>query len=96
MVAVDQRRVDRRQLGQHLVADRPMEVVAAGEAALVLGGVELRHGVDHVDLGLRPEQVEQLHSRLALQGADLDHPLGAGGAEDGAMTLPQSGYISVA
>ena len=60
-----------------------VEVVAAWEPPLVLGRIELRHRVDHVDLGLRPEQVEQLHRRLAPEGADLDHPLGAGGAEDG-------------
>ena len=50
VVAVDQRRVHRRQLREHVVGDVAVEVVAAGEAALVVGGVELRHRVDHVDL----------------------------------------------
>ena len=78
VVAVDQRDVDRRQLRQHVVADVAMEDVATGEALGVLGRVEHRHRVDHVQLGVGAERVEHPDGRLAPQRADLDHALGPG------------------
>ena len=77
MVAVDERDVGRRQAGQHVVARPAVEVVAAGERLLVLGRVELRHGIDDVQLAVGPEAVEHPHGGLAPQRADLDDPAGA-------------------
>ena len=58
-----------------------MEDVAAGELLLVLGGVELRHRVDDVQLGVGAEPLEHEAGRLAAQRADLDDPLDPGGLE---------------
>ena len=38
----------------------------------VLSRIELRHGIDDVELGLGPERLEHPHGRLAPERADLD------------------------
>ena len=82
VVAVDERRVDGREGGQHVVADVPVEDVSAGELLLVLGWVELGRGVDDMQLRVRSEMVEHERSRLAAQRADLDDPRRSDGVED--------------
>ena len=77
VIPVDQRGVHRRQVGQDLETEGPVEDVAARKAALVLGGVELGDGIDHVELGARTEAVEHLGGGLAPQCADLDDASGA-------------------
>ena len=76
VVAVDERDVGRWQRRQHVVADAEMEDVPTGEGLLVLGRVELRQRIDHVELAVRAEPVEHAHGRLAPQRADLDHAPG--------------------
>ena len=62
VVAVDRaRRPSAARCGQHVVADVAVEDVAARERALVLGGIELGHRVDDVQLGLGPEALEHQH-----------------------------------
>ena len=74
VVAVDERDVDGRKLRQHVVADVAVEDVAAGELLLVLGRVELRDRVDHVQLGVGSEPFQHERRGLAAQRADLDDP----------------------
>ena len=82
-----------RQLGQHVVADVAVEEVAAGEAALVLGGVELRHRVDHVELRLRAERSSIL-TVVSPRSAPISTTRRAPAASRiGAITMSQSGYI---
>ena len=76
VVAVDQRRVHDRELPQHVEAGGAVEHVPAGKRTLVLGRVELGHGVDDVELGLGTELLEHAHGGLASERADLDDPLG--------------------
>ena len=82
VIAVDERDVDRRQRRQHVVADVAVEDVPAGELLLVLGGVELGHGVDHVQLGVGPEPLEHQRGGLTAQGADLDDAARASRLQD--------------
>ncbi len=81
VVPVDQRGVHRGQGGQHVQAEIAVEDVAAPEAALVLGRIEIGSRVDDVQLGTRPQPVEHLHRVLAPQRADLDHPAAFAGIE---------------
>ena len=72
MIAVDQREVERRCIGQHVEAQVAVEHVAARKPLFVLGGIELGKRVDDVQLGLGAECVEREDRGLAPQGADLD------------------------
>ena len=72
VVAVDEGGVHGLERGQHLEAERLVEVVAAGEALGVPGRVEGRHGVDDVQLGLGAEVVQHADGGLPAQGTDLD------------------------
>ena len=74
VVAVDERSVHRREGGEHVVAEVAVEVVAPGEGALVLAGIEPGHRIDHVQLGVGAEQLEDQRGGLAALRADLHHP----------------------
>ncbi len=82
VVAVDEGRVHRRQAREHVVAQRAVEVVAAAELALLLARVEHRQGIDHVQLRLGPEVIEQHRGGLSPKRPDLDDPSRAGGPQN--------------
>jgi hypothetical protein len=81
VIPVDECDVDRGDVRQHVVADVAVEDVSPREALLVLGRVEFRNRIDHVQLGVRPEPFQHERGRLTAQGPDLDDPLGARGLE---------------
>jgi hypothetical protein len=78
VIAVDQRGVERPDRVEHLEAQRAVEHVAAAELGPQLLGVEGRHRVDHVQLGVVGEVAQHQGGVLAAQCADLDDPAGSG------------------
>ena len=97
VVTVDERGVHRWKRGEHIEAERLVEVVAAGKLALVLARIEVGHGIDDVELGVRPEVLDHLDGGLASQRADLHDLSGLGGTEhpcDG--NVPQREHLLTA
>jgi hypothetical protein len=71
VVAVDDHHIRGRQLGQHVEARPQVEVVPARERPLVVRRVELRGGIDDVQLAARPQSLEHPDGGLAPERADL-------------------------
>ncbi len=94
VVAVDQRDVHRRQLGQHTQAQVAVEEEAPGELLLGLGSVEGRRWIDGVELGVGSEEVEREGRGLAARVPRSPPSASvARHASTGAIAASQSGNI---
>ncbi len=82
VVAVDQRDVEGREVGQHVEAQCAMEDVATRELRFVFGGIELRQRIDDVELAVGAELIEHQRRGLTTQRADLEDPLAVGCLHD--------------
>ena len=83
VVAVDERRVHRWQVAEHVQTQIPVKDVTALETALVLARVEGGNGVDHVELDAGSEAIEHQLGVLASQRSDLDDALHISRLEEG-------------